>query len=294
VWLWIICGEAMNEIFDKDKVLEIEFSPECRVNMPSEVILEQVAINIRRGLPQARPYRPNNDVALIVAGGPSLKDTEKQLVEAQWRGGKVVALNGAYQWCIDHNIRPSAMIMLDAREFSARFVETPVENCHYLIAAQAHPRAFELCRDRNLSIWHALSLEEEELALLDEFYFGREHHFPVTMGTTVGMRAISMMRMLGYLRMEIFGLDSCILSNEHHAYAQAENDGEEIVPIWLKPEGRDDLAKRFLCMPWMAKQAYDFIDLVKDRGETLQLQVHGPGLIAEMLRTGAEMSQQES
>jgi hypothetical protein len=291
LWAWSFCGEAMN-IFDANAVSEIAFSPECRVNMPDEIILGQVASNIRRGFPQARPYAPNNDVAIIVAGGPSLQEMEKQIVEAQWRGGKIVALNGAYKWCIDHNIRPSAMIMLDAREFNSRFVEIPVENCHYLIAAQAHPKAFDLCRGRNVTIWHALSIEERELDLLDKFYFGREHHFPVTMGTTVGMRAISMMRMLGYLRMEIFGLDSCLLGDAHHAYEQAENDGEEVIPIWLRPEGRDDLAKRFLCMPWMAKQAYDFIDLVRDRGEMLQLQVHGPGLIAEMLRSGAEMQQE--
>lgn len=278
--------------FVSSEVTEIEFSPDCKVNMPDEIILDQISINIRRGLPQARPYAPNSDVAIIVAGGPSLNSMEKKIVEAQWKGGKIIALNGAYNWCIDHNIRPSAMIMLDAREFNSRFVEIPVEGCHYLIAAQAHPKAFDLCRGRDVTIWHAISIEEKELELLDKFYFGKDHYFPVTMGTTVGMRAISMMRMLGYLRMEIFGLDSCILEDEHHAYAQAENDGEEIIPIWLRPEGRDDLAKRFLCMPWMAKQAYDFIDLVKDRGEMLQLQVHGPGLIAEMLRTGAEMKQE--
>ncbi len=280
----------MNKSFDAAECMEVAFSPDCKVNVADDVILGQVATNIRRGLPQALPYQPNKDIALIVAGGPSLNITEKELVEAQWRGGKVVALNGAYQWCIEHNIRPSAMIMLDAREFNARFVAIPVEGCHYLIAAQAHPRAFELCRGRQVTIWHALSLEDRELELLDEFYFGRNHHFPVTMGTTVGMRAISLMRMLGYMRMEIFGLDSCLLGDEHHAYEQAENDAEQIIPIWLTPEGRDDLAKRFLCMPWMAKQALDFMDLVKDRGELFQLKVHGPGLIAEMIRTGAELT----
>ena len=282
----------MNAVFDADKVSEVEFSPECKVNTEEDTILAQVAANIRRGLPQARPYRPSGDVALIVAGGPSLNETERDLALAHWRGGKVIALNGAYQWCIDRNIRPSAMVMLDAREFSARFVETPVEGCHYLLASQCHPRAFDLCRGRRVTIWHALSCEEREQEMLDEFYFGRDNrYYPVTGGTTVGIRAISLMRMLGYLRMEIFGLDSCLLGDEHHAYEQAENDGEEILPIWVRPEGRDDLARRFLCHPWHAKQAYDFIDLARDRGELFQLKVHGPGLIAEMMRTGAQATQ---
>src|SRR6266550_4184643 len=96
---------------DAERVKEIVFKG--GVNTPDDVLLDQVAQNIRRGLPQAQPYQPNDQTALIVGGGPSLKDTEKELVEAYWRGGKVVALNGAYQWCIDRNIRPSAMVMLD-------------------------------------------------------------------------------------------------------------------------------------------------------------------------------------
>jgi hypothetical protein len=87
--------------FDPKKVLEISFSPDCRVNVTDEQLLAQVAENIRRGLPQAMPYDPNPDVAILVAGGPSLKTTEKELVETIWRtGGKVFTVNGAYQWCI--------------------------------------------------------------------------------------------------------------------------------------------------------------------------------------------------
>jgi len=104
--------------FDPKKTLEIAFDPNCRVNVTDEVLLAQVAHNIKLGLPQAMSYQPNAETAIIVAGGPSLKDSaiEKQLVEAVWRGGKVIAVNGAYQWCIDRNIRPSAAVVMDARE----------------------------------------------------------------------------------------------------------------------------------------------------------------------------------
>ena len=146
----------MNVVLDPSKLREIEFDPNCRVNTTDEVLLAQISANIRRGLPQARPYQPNNFTAVLVAGGPSLKMTEKDLVKAAWSGGKVIAVNGAYQWCIDRNIKPSAMVMMDAREFNSRFVETPVEGCHYLLASQCHPRAFELCEGRQTTIWHAI------------------------------------------------------------------------------------------------------------------------------------------
>jgi hypothetical protein len=59
--------------------------------------------------------------------------------------------------------------------------------------------------------------------------------------------------------------------------------------VWCRPKGRDDLAQRFVCSVWQAKQATDFLELIKERGELFQLNVHGPGLIATMVRTGAEL-----
>ncbi|MDB5555421.1 MAG: hypothetical protein JWL86_5405 [Rhizobium sp.] len=280
----------MNEVahvLDPNKVQEIAFSPDCRVNVSDKQLLDQVAENIRRGLPQAMPYQPNPDTAIIVAGGPSLKTTEKDLVEAIWKGGKVIAVNGAYQWCIDRNIRPSACVVMDAREFNSRFVQEPVHDCHYLLASQCHPKTFEMCRDRNTTIWHALSAGDEEVKLLEDYYFKRMH--PVTIGVTVTMRAISLMRMLGFMRMEIFGLDSCWSGEDHHAYEQKENNGEKTMSVWVRPQGRDDLAQRFICSVWQAKQAEDFMQLIKERGDLFQLNVHGPGLIATMVRTGAEL-----
>lgn len=277
----------MNAHVNLSGVRKLEFSPESGCNTTDEVIMAQVAANIRRGLPQAQPHEPNPATAILVCGGPSLKTTEKELVEAYWAGGKIVAVNGAYQWCIDHNLKPSAALMLDARESNARFFKTEVPGCKYLLASQCHPSVFEHCKDRETVIWHACSAGEPELALLNEFYF--ERTYPVTIGTTVGVRAITLLRMLGFRRIDIFGLDSCWLDGEHHSYAQPENARDGRLSVWLRPEGRDDLAKRFECAPWHCKQAEDFMTLVRERGDHFELNVRGPGLIAEMLRTGAQI-----
>src|SRR5262245_26650791 len=107
----------MSVALDLNKVKEIEFTG--GVNTPEDVLLNNVALNIRRGLPQAQPHNPNHTTTIaLVCGGPSLKETEKELVQCAWAGAKVIAVNGAYQWCIDRNIRPSGFVMLDAREFN--------------------------------------------------------------------------------------------------------------------------------------------------------------------------------
>lgn len=260
---------------------------EGNCNTPDEVIIQHVAANIRRGLPQAQPFAPNAEPVLLVCGGPSLRATERELVDAHWAGGKIFAVNGAYQWCIDRNLRPSAAIMLDARAFNARFIATPVDRCRYLLASQCHPDAFDLCRDRDTTIWHACSTGDGEHDLLKAFYFDRT--YPVTLGTTVGLRAISLLRMLGFFRFDVFGLDSCFLDESHHAYPQTENDHDKRIGVWLRPEGRDDKAERFECAPWMVQQAHDFMSLVRQRGDNFDLNVRGPGLIASIIRTGAEL-----
>jgi len=282
---------ALDEL-DPAELRPISFDPEAGTNVPDDIMLANVAVNIRRGLPQVQPYAANGDIALLVCGGPSLAETEADLIAAQWRGGKVVTVNGAYGWCIERNIKPTATIVMDAREFNSRFVEQEVPGCKYLLASQCHPKTFEVCEGRDVMIWHTCSGGEAELELLSDYYFKRLH--PVTLGTTVAIKAIQILRMLGFLRMEIFGFDSCWLDDRHHSYGQAENDADQRIPVWLRltkgDEHRDDRARQFVCAPWHVRQSEDFINLTKEHGKFLQLQVHGPGLIATMVRTGAQLA----
>ena len=100
-------------------------------------------------------------------------------------------------------------------------------------------------------------------------------------GSTVTLRAIALLRQLGFRKIHIYGFDSCLKESEHHAYAQAENDMEAVVPVEL--DGR-----AFRCHPWMASQAQEFIDMTRMFGDSIELAVHGDGLIAHIIKTGAQ------
>jgi hypothetical protein len=265
----------------------VSFDPNAGTNVADEVILKQVAENIRRQLPQVMRHQPNPNTIALVCGGPSLETTKKELVEAYWNGAKIVAVNGAYQWCIDNNLKPSIMIMLDAREFNARFVETDVPGCHYLLAAQCHPKVFDTCKDRKVTLWHCLSAGDAELELIAEYYFKRAN--TLSLGTTVGIRAIQLLELLGFKSIEVFGLDSCWLGDDHHGYQQKENEADKRMITWLRPMGREDLWCSFVCAPWHMRQAADFQNLVAKYGNQVRLNVHGDGLIAAILRISAEL-----
>jgi hypothetical protein len=96
------------------------------------------------------------------------------------------------------------------------------------------------------------------------------------------------MRMLGYKRFHLYGCDSCVTESAHHAYAQAENDGETLLPTTIS--GGDRI---FMTTVWQASQAHEFIELVKFLGDEIELQIYGDGLLAHILRTGAEISTEE-
>ena len=89
--------------------------------------------------------------------------------------------------------------------------------------------------------------------------------------------------------MEIYGFDSCLADDgSHHAYAQPENDAEKSI-VKVTCGGRV-----FRCTPWMASQAQEFIDqMQKLLVDEVELAVYGDGLIANILKTAAELEIEE-
>lgn len=286
--------------FNPAVVKKIVFDPDTPCNVPDGTFIEQVQINIRRGLPQLQTYHPHPSTAIIVCGGPSINDHKEDLREAVDAGGVIFTVNGAHEWCIENNFTPKGALMLDAREFNKRFLKTNVKGCRYLIASQCHPSVFDMLisQGRDVTLWHACSAGEPELKIIAEYYFGRM--YPVTGGTTVAIRAISALNLLGFRKMDIFGLDSCWLKGDHHAYAQPENSDRRVT-VWLRPKAkgsdsvhRDDKAMSFECAPWHVKQAEDFMKLIRERGDYFELCVRGEGLIASILKTGASIETEEA
>lgn len=272
--------------FEREGYHPVAFNPDDGCNVSDDLILHQVRENIRRKLPQVMPYAKNPNTVALVCGGPSLEMYKDDLIEAAAEGAKVVALNGAYQWCIDNGIRVSAMVMLDARQFNSRFVEQPVDGCRYLLASQCHPDAFELCKDRDVTIFHCCSSGEDEHMMLREFYFNRL--FPIPIGTTVAIKGLQVLNMIGFKRFDCFGFDSCWMGDKHHSYSQPENDRDKYMPVWITPPEDHSLAEKFWCAPWMMRQAVDFQKLVHDCGDDYEICVRGEGLIAATLRLAAQ------
>ncbi len=270
------------------------------INVSNETLMANVGRNIRRHLPQLDVFAPTDKPIAIVAGGWSLVDTFDELRDLYFDGTPIIALNGAGNWLMERNIRPSVQVVMDARPDNIVFVEKPIPRCRYFLASQCDPSLFDACEDRDVSIFHMLSTdltEEEkenpseetprlERELLEKFYRTRWRGVPGA--GTIGVRSISLARILGYQFMHIFGLDSC-LSPEgvNHPYPQDWNKPDKkILDVWCG-------MRKFRCAGWHTAQADQFYTYVQTCGELFHLNVHGDGLIHHMMVTGASAERRE-
>ncbi len=236
---------------------------------------------------ETRTAEKGDEVKLLVlGGGPSLNDHLEEIRE-KWdngAGAKIVTMNNTYNWALEHDLIPSLQLMIDAREFNNKFVTPVVEGCKYVIASQCHPSILKSLPKELTYLWQ-VTLGTETLQVVKELWGDMyDGWYPCPGGCSVMNRGLPLIQMLGFNDVEIYGFDSCNRSGEHHAYEQAENNIPEHMNITFEVEGRE-----FTCQPWMMAQAKEFIDMRHRLLGRLAIKVHGDGMIAHLLETGADV-----
>lgn len=249
------------------------------LNTEDAEVIENVKHNIQGDWLTLSPHETNDFEVMILGGGPSLSDHWDEIKQKRADGVKLICLNGSYKEAIEHGLTPSGIVMVDAREFNKRFVDPVVDDCKYFISSQCHPSVFEKLPKERTYIWHTST--EMIKDVLNERY---ELWWNVPGGSTVLLRAIPLLRMLGFKRFHLYGCDSCLVDDKHHAYAQSENDGQLVFPVNVTS------GRMFRCNGWMCAQAQEFIDLIRFLGSEIELAIYGDGLLKHILETGAKLN----
>ena len=255
-----------------------------KINTSEEKIFSNIKENSKFPCKHVRAHQIQDDVEIqIICGGPSLNDFEDEIIENWQNGMKTVTMNGTYNWAQERGITNVNQCMIDARPFNKRFCEPVRDDCNYFIASQCDPEVFEMLPHDKTYFWHCTG----SAAAVDVVNDNYPEYLIAGGGSTVALRTICLMRILGFKKMHVYGMDSCNMDGEHHAYSQPEND-YKVRNIPVTVEGRT-----FDCQPWMAYQAYDLVSMVKTIGDEFMLDVKGDGLIAHIFKTGAEMPEIE-
>lgn len=250
------------------------------INTTDEQIRKNVEHNIAQDWMQVSPHETNELEIMIVGGGPSLSNYVDEIKQKRAEGVKLITMNGSYNWALENGLTPSAQIMVDAREHNKRFSKPVVDKCVYLIASQVHADVLDgLPKDRTY-LWHTSA---ETIRDLLKKQYG-DLWYPIPGGSTVLLRAIPLMRMLGYSKFHLYGCDSCITENQHHAYSQPENDTEVVIPVEIN-------GRIFKCHAWMVAQAQEFIDMIKVFGDVVEIATYGDGLLNHIIKSSADLSE---
>ncbi len=261
-----------------------------KVNTDPETVIKQMTENAKLDLEQVKPHEAQEDMeVMFLAGGPSLNDYEEEIIAQREAGMPLITANGTYKWAIDRGLKPSLQLVIDGRKHNKRFLEPVIEDCKYAIASQCHPDLLkDLPKDKTY-LWQ-VSLSDDLLPTVKELW-GKmyEDWYPCPGGSTVILRGLCLLRMLGFHKIHLYGFDSCLLPNKaHHAYEQKENDANSVVEM-IVGKGTE-YEKRFECHPWMAYQAKEFQDMVPRLFQDLKLDIKGNGLISYLIKSGADLA----
>ena len=212
-----------------------------------------------------------SDVAVIVGGGPSINQQLPMIRALAQHAGDVTvfALNGAAQWCNDNGIVVHNQVMCDPRPEMAAMIagktviyEAPLR----IYASQCAPAVTTAAH----MLFHAMSDDAEKFVPAGDA--GKSDLF-VAGGSSVGLIALSLACMAGFRKLHLFGYDSSLSGDQHHAYAQPLNDGQAVIEATLG-------AVTYKCSPWMAKQAQEYQALAPRLIEAgCEITVHGHGLL---------------
>jgi uncharacterized Rossmann fold enzyme len=257
--------------------------PELKgMNVTHDFAYANVRANVLRDIPWFTGFGEREEVAVIVGGGPSMKDSIPKLKDWKRRGAKIITVNNALRYLMSKGLKPDAHVMLDAREENLSMVEDAPKDVRYFLASQVHPCVFDALSGHDVVLWHnGMGSGEELREIIDPWFDEGPNQRPCVLvpgGGTVGLRAINLAWLSGYKKIHLYGFDSSYSEESHHAYPQALNDGEATMQVTIA-------GKTYTCARWMIRQAMEFQQqflYLRDRG--VKLVAHGKGLIPDMGR----------
>lgn len=247
---------------------------------PTAKIVENIEINKRQGFSfiHELPEWIGRSVA-VVGGGPSLKGQLDKLKTYD----VIFACGSVFDFLRNNGVCVDYCVVVDPDPLVVNYMRSAFEEdgCKYLISSQCDPSVFRWAEQNNLHtfIWHAGGNGDVNFKPDDIVVGG---------GCTVGTRALIIAMCFGYKHIDLFGFDTCLdETDEHHAYKYDNPEVENLGPV-LEIALDHESGKKFKIAEYMLGQLFDFKNILAQCGNTLELTVHGGGLIAELLRIGKE------
>jgi hypothetical protein len=176
---------------------------------PDSKLVPRIQENCARYPLRVRQEAAHDGHAVLVGGGPSLRDRISSIKQRQEHGQTVFALNGAAGFLNANGIIPDYQVLLDPQELLKDYFR-PAGG--YLIASQCHP-AVLAASPKPPILWHVATEGREETTPLHP-----DGDCLVGGGYTVGLCSMCLVYALGYRQLHLYGYDSSVTEQGDHAY----------------------------------------------------------------------------
>lgn len=192
----------------------------------------QIKTNCEQYKNRIQPEPLKQEPIALVCFGTSLNETWTELKKFKY----IMSCSGSHKFLIDREIEPSYHVEVDPRSHKKKLIGDKISpNTKFLMASCVHPEVLLHLKNNNADIilWHTYSGEpEDQIPLI----FPKDEWVSMG-GANVGLRALTLCRMLGFTDIHIFGMDGSFPAGgnshaDYHPHAQknyilAEFDGKE-------------------------------------------------------------------
>jgi uncharacterized Rossmann fold enzyme len=241
-------------------VLDIKEKAETSYCIPLWMRDEQIKQAIARSIPRIEPWPEGGlrDEPIAVVGfGPSLNQTWESLKSFE----RIITCSGAHKFLIEKGIIPTYHCEVDPRAHKVELIGQPHPDVEYLIASTCHAAVFDHVQGFNAKLWHVFDTAEDALRTLPH------GEWALTGGCSVGLRAITVARFLGFVNMHIFGMDGNEGASGKHAAAHPMQPKKHSYTVYCDVPGCPDYGTVYKTTPAMlapAKGLWHELDQMPD------------------------------
>ena len=165
----------------------------------------QLYLNGLRDIPRLKEIQEITSASCaIVAFGPSLNDTWNEIYKFK----NIITGSGSHKFLLDKGVNPDSFdnwwhMECDPRDHKIKLLGKPHPKIQYLIADTCHPKLFDVLKDYNVKMWHIY--DSKLMQTMPDYY--KRGEVCVTGGSNVGIRQLTMARVLGFINIHVLGLD---------------------------------------------------------------------------------------
>jgi len=196
-----------------DKFLMPQIRLNCKFTLAER--RRNIQYSVNAGIPEIEKLiniHPDSE-GIIICGGPTIENYPDKIRELQSKGTKIYCIERMYQWCLNHNIIPDYVIVLDA---SSDVIES-FTNIHpdtiHIIVAHVRPEVVDKLKGYKSYYFNLMQKGVDFSKLYDDT--SQKITF-INSGGSVSLCSMSIAMTLGAKKLHIFGFD-CHVNGKNYA-----------------------------------------------------------------------------